>query len=386
MKKGRLIVQRALAGLCLTLLGPLWLGGCVSAVNVVKASGNTPGLRYVLPEVFIRVTPRNDGGVDVEPVYLPDPDNEYAVQATSVLGNYTLEMNQTEEGFLTTVSFNADSSGVAKQLIDSAGNVYAAKVAADAEKEQKQLERTQAASEAAAKATEDAKKALSEAETALKVAQARLTSLEELEKAGRTGLEDQILQAQLTVAEARVRRDDALAALESKAANAHIKTLNQGNHLVAAKPVFFRVAMTAGSVQLVRAFPKPEEDLQTWRLPKPAADLAELEVLFAQGSSSLVRPDERGAYRFTLGSNRILKDVGNARLSSTDHDINNEVVVASLIEGGTTIVVDLLNVLLGSYTLTVDVSLKAPMPAETETRAIPITFYIAPAANNTENR
>ena len=86
------------------------LGGCVSRMTVVPATSSSTGVRYFLPEVFIQVTPNQDGTVTVAPVYLPDPKHEYAIKVDTYLGNHTIDITRTKEGFLDTLTFNSDST------------------------------------------------------------------------------------------------------------------------------------------------------------------------------------------------------------------------------------------------------------------------------------
>jgi hypothetical protein len=368
---------------CLALLASGALHGCISLVKVEKAKEETQGFRYVLPEMFLKVTPRFDGGLDVEPVYMPDPANEYAVRAESIMGNYTIDLGRSEEGFLTTVTFKADGTGVAKQLIDSAGNVYAAKLAADAEKQQKQEDKAQTAADKEAEAMGAAKQALSEAETNLKVAQSKLATLEALKNSGQQDLDDQILDAKLAVDEARVRRDAAAAALESKTADraaANATKARGQKPLIAPEPVFFRIVMDIDTVKLVQAF--PQEDRETWRVPKAGIDLPALEVSFAQGSSAVVRPSEEGALRFILSSNRLLRSVTEPTLRNAREEILKPGAVASLVEGGTTVVVDLIgNVPVGQYTFCAKFVLKTALPEEAEVYAISIPLHVEERAS-----
>jgi hypothetical protein len=160
------MLKRALAVLVATALA----GGCTSLkvhridpdnLDTAKVSG----VRYSLPKPFVRTTPKPDGGVDVDVVYLPDRDATYAIDAWSTAADHTLNVT-VKQGLLQSVQFKADTTAVPTQATGSAGNLASngidaeAKAAADAN----------AAGEAAAKA-------LADAQLAEKVAAARYNAL-----------------------------------------------------------------------------------------------------------------------------------------------------------------------------------------------------------------
>src|SRR3954469_11229942 len=109
-------ILRVAAGVCLLSI-QLALSGCMATVTSKGATTSDGGIRYYLPQPFVKVVPSTDGTIAVDLIYLPDPDNAYTVTSSSALGKYTLDIKRTEEGFLDTVTFNSDNTGVAKQVI-----------------------------------------------------------------------------------------------------------------------------------------------------------------------------------------------------------------------------------------------------------------------------
>jgi|GEM_PF-4855562 len=285
--------------------------GCASEIKVQKADATTPGVRYFLPEPFIKVTPKTDGGVDVEVVYLPDPDAEYAITAKSTVGSYTIDINRTQEGFLKSVGFNADSTGVAKQVIDSAAAVKVAELEAKAAEEKAKKDEAKAAADAATAAVDQAEQAVNDAQNALGLAASKLSKLKELKSKNMApaDIDARIFDAELEVATAQIELDQAFAGLSTAedAAAANAPRAANGSVLKAPDPTFFRVAMTRDSVALAYAF--GGHDRETWRLPKDEPKLPKPQVFFAADSTNIVRPDlDTGALTFTVTSNRTFRD------------------------------------------------------------------------------
>ncbi len=296
-----------------TIAAAIFITGCVSIIDVEKAETDTEGIRYVLPKPFLKVTPRNDGGVDVVFVYLPDPDKEYAVSAKSLFGNYTIQIDKSEEGFLELVTFDADSTGIAKQLIDSGANLRAEEIGVKATKQLEEQKAAKARQDAADEAAKIAQKTVDDATLKLDIASSKLMLLEDLKRSGDAppNIDDQIFSAKIAANEAKVRLDAALNSQEKieaslRAANA----ANSGNVLKAPEPVFFEVKMpNADSVQLVAAFGK-QKDLETSRLPKDLKASIEFDVVFAEGYTSVVRPTANtGALQFRVVSTKSFESV-----------------------------------------------------------------------------
>ena len=293
------------------LLSTMNLGGCVSQLHVSKAQPDSPGIRYFLPQPFIVVTPGLDGAVTVEKVYLPDPDNEYTIVASSLLGNYTLDVNRNEMGFLELVSFHSDDSGMAKQLVQSAGAIRAAEIDAAAALAKTEAANDKEALESERAALAAAGKALNTAQLNLDIAQSRLAALLQRQKEPNppSTLGTQILAASLAAQEALLRRD--AAALEKNALatpGASLRAVRAGGP-GAPEPVFFRVDMQTASVTLRQAF--LQSDRLTWRAPRLGATLDDLSLL---PEAQVLRPtDKSPAMTATVKANR---DISTVQLAS----------------------------------------------------------------------
>lgn len=294
--------------------------GCASRIHVTKATDDSPGIRYYLPQVFIQITPNPDGSFKVEPIYLPDPANEYTIKADSYLGKYTLDVNRTEKGFLDVVSFNSDNTGIAKQLISSQAALRATEIETQAAKAKTEAAEAKAAADKQAAAVAAAEKAQKDALLALQVAQARLALLES--QVGKPGVPDdlnkQILAARVAVAEATVKYNDSIVVTNTAAAN-FAAANGSGTSTTALKapgPVFLKVAMTKDSVQLVRSF--EQENWATWKIPSPVTQTAELAMF---PGNQVARPDPKtGALTVDVKSNRPLQSFGLKSLRQLSPD------------------------------------------------------------------
>jgi hypothetical protein len=98
------------------------LCGCAS-LTVTKVDDHSPvaGIRYYLPKPFLQVTPRADGTVSLDVIYLPDKDHEYAIDPSSTFSAYTFQVSRDEKGLLTAIEYKASTSIVGQQLATSAG-------------------------------------------------------------------------------------------------------------------------------------------------------------------------------------------------------------------------------------------------------------------------
>lgn len=285
------------------------LAGCISTVRVTRVDGTNPnaaGIRYFLPQVFLVLTPKPDGTMSVETRYLPDPAHEYTVTTTSLLGNYTIEINRSEEGFLETVSFSSNNTELAKQLISSHATVRAAEIEASSAKAKLEAEQAKAASDARAAATAAAALVLAEAQTALRVATAKVDLLRAAQ--GRPGapadLPSQLLAAEAAQAEAAMRIDIVRERQVGVAFNpASANAPAPGKYLKAPEPVFLRVKMLKDDVELIQAFEQTSRD--TWEITPAQTGPSELEVLPAQ---LVIRPAAKsGALSATVRSNMPLR-------------------------------------------------------------------------------
>ena len=204
------------------LAAALLLTGCVSIVNVQKAStAKEAGIHYFLPQVFIKVTPTADGNVTVEKLFLADPEQEYVISARSLLGSYTIDVNRSEVGLLETVSFNSDSSAIPKALATSLGNVRSADIDDKVAREKVAGTEAKAAADKARTALEAADKVRKDAQTTLTIAQAKFQLLDSLAQlpGAANDVKNQALAAQLAIIDALAKYSAAEQAYNTLAAN-----------------------------------------------------------------------------------------------------------------------------------------------------------------------
>jgi hypothetical protein len=163
----------------IALSASLLVNGCVSHFSVTKvAPGTNPkGLRVHLPAPFVVGRPTPDGTIKYGVEYLPDPDEEYAISAWSIMAKQKTDITRTVEMYVQKMNLSQDTTAVAAQMAASAGAV--GKTAVDTMVAQKQAEAT--AEAAAQKGRDDARKALDIAEANLKFAQ---EAVDDAEKAG----------------------------------------------------------------------------------------------------------------------------------------------------------------------------------------------------------
>ncbi|MEC5160340.1 MULTISPECIES: hypothetical protein [unclassified Janthinobacterium] len=299
----RLPLRSALAA----AFAALCLPGCVSVIGSQRATPDSAGIHYFLPQPFILVTPNLDGTLSVEKVYLPDPDNEYVISAKSVLGNYTLAVERNEKGFLDTVSFNGDGSGIGKQLVQTAASARAAGADAAAARAKAEAAAEKAAAERERAALAGADKLRRDAQLDVDIAQRKLALLLELrgQPGAPSSIATQIFTARLALAEMLVRLD---AAAWARTAVAHGLAAAHGPAAhaprTAPEPVFFRVDMSADSVALRQAF--AQSDRATWTAPRADPAQAALELMPA---AQVVRPLARtAALTATVKANRLLRE------------------------------------------------------------------------------
>lgn len=299
--------------------------GCVSYLSVEKAAEGTEGIRYSLPQPFLLVKPAQAGGIEVEVVYLPDPSNEYAIESRSVLSATKFDVT-IEKGLLKQVVFNPDASAVARQLVESAGNVGKAELEAQAEAEKKRAE---------AKAL--AQQKITDARAELLKAQKKLDGLNELKRQGITGLDDEIKKAQIALVDAQ-----AAAAEAEEAARASGFNIPKGEESAkfalpqAWGPVLFRIVDSKDGVEL-RAV-ADQQLFDTYKPPtKPDARTPTLSI----GGTGTVRPT-RGRIEFVVESNLPLDDVMDAvLLDSNNNDYTSLVLTYPLQADSKKIVVNL---------------------------------------------
>jgi hypothetical protein len=160
----------AISRVCLSFFLGIITIGCteikVRRIDVDDAKTTmVSGIRYSLPKPFIRVTPKPDGGVDVDVAYLPDGDSTYAINASSKLADHTLNVTL-ENGMLKNLQFKGDTTAVPTQAAQTASNATTKTIEAQA----KAMQDAQAAAQTQAKTVGDAKLAVT-------VAKARLQAM-----------------------------------------------------------------------------------------------------------------------------------------------------------------------------------------------------------------
>lgn len=223
--------------------------GCSTKIKVQKVDdfdSKTEGVRYYLPQPFLLISPKNDGGVDVSVEYLPDYDNQYAVQVETRLAAHTLEV-AIDNGFLTKVTYSPDDSGVASQMVDTAGNLAKAQLEADAAAEK-------AAAEAAEKEREKEelkKKEFDDAEKEFKIAEEELVKLKIL-------LDKQVANNIIS----EDKKNELLAAAENKEAVARAKRDAIKSHLNGSAPASGNT--TGGSGNVARGASAPWDGPEAW--------------------------------------------------------------------------------------------------------------------------
>ena len=225
--------QISLASILSSLALALLLPGCAGTkvVKVAPGDRSTPGYRYRLPQPFLLVTPKPDGTMKVEQVYLPDNANEYAVTTRSFLSKHKFQID-IEDGLLKQVITNKDTAAIASQIAGSAGTLGTEVI-----KTQAAQRKTKAAAIASAKKAEQA------AQLALQLAQAELSAA----KGVGTPNDTAIAAAQLKVDKANITLDFAREALNASSLNA--KT--NGSILTSPAQVLYRVVDTGDSVKLI---------------------------------------------------------------------------------------------------------------------------------------
>lgn len=292
-----------------TLGVALLTSGCVSLIDVKQAKdGSSEGIHYYLPQVFIEITPNTDGSFKVETVYLPDPTKRYAINAHSYLGSFTIDINRSEQGFLETVSFNSDNTGIAKQLISTEATLRATEIDAQSTKNQKEAAEVKAASDKQLAKLAAAEEAHKQALVSLQVAQAKLSLLEGLLGAANapSDLDKQILAAQLVVAEAKVKYDATTLVANTEAQNfLAANGAAKGPALTAMSPAFLKVSMTDKSVTLKQMF--DQKELPSWKIPVISKAEADLEV---RPVNQVIRPDSKTqALTVSLRANKLLRSI-----------------------------------------------------------------------------
>jgi len=199
------------------------LSGCMTRFNVRKVGADDPtkGIHYSLPATFLVGTPKNDGTIDFNTAYLPDPENTYAVDSVSFISKYKMDVT-IADGLLKQVTGEQHSDQIPKGLIENGSQTFTdvkkvEKDAADAaEKKRKEV------LDAAQKKIDDATKALDTAWSAETEAEDTLAKAEIAAKinpgnAATLAVENAKIDLARAVANRKKAEDDLAAAKAAKA-------------------------------------------------------------------------------------------------------------------------------------------------------------------------
>lgn len=144
----------------------LILSGCtyltVKKVGPTDDTSKTEGQRFSLPKPYIQVTPKEDGSISAQIIYLPDPEHSYVVNSFSFLTYDALEVS-TEDGIIKSINWTGDSSAVVADAIASSGTAASGILQAEQTKKAEQ----KAKEDNASKAVDDARLELDIAQSTL---------------------------------------------------------------------------------------------------------------------------------------------------------------------------------------------------------------------------
>src|SRR5437660_7824368 len=120
-----MITKASSSKLVLMASALLATSGCISHFSVTKVvpGTNPKGLHVHLPAPFVVGRPTPDGTVKYAIEYLPDPDQEYAITAWSIMAKQKIEIARTVEMYVQKMNLSQDTTAVAAQLAASAGAV-----------------------------------------------------------------------------------------------------------------------------------------------------------------------------------------------------------------------------------------------------------------------
>ncbi len=222
----------------LTALASL-IGGCSTFVTSKREDAKKTGFTYSLPIPALLATPKSDGTVKTEIVYLPDPQNRYYYKARSFISSYTLKVELENGNLLKSVSLDAKGGDVAVEAVKASGAIGKAAIDAEAanraesEKEEKAiLERVRLA------------------QLAVEKAQAKADTLKELAGENPTAEQTAMIHAaKIELAIAKAERD---AAVEGAPAVANSLLDAPETPDCAWGPVLYRIEMNENSVWLER--------------------------------------------------------------------------------------------------------------------------------------
>ena len=249
------------SGLLYIAIG-LSLVGCISIIESEHVRGTDAdkikGLRYSLPQPFLLMKPRADGGVDVEKVFLPDPKNQYAIRADAYFSTYTFTPT-IADGLLTEIVIDTDNAGVATELIKTAGNLKKEQITAKAKQEEQKKKDAKEAADADKKKVDTAKDKVKELKDKLSIAKSKLAALQEIKNAGGPDAQfvsdEDLFNAKIAVVDLEAQIVVAESTLEetiNETASFNIAGGGSAKSRSSPSPVLFRVDYGAGgAVKLV---------------------------------------------------------------------------------------------------------------------------------------
>ncbi|UTA67272.1 hypothetical protein [Emticicia sp. 21SJ11W-3] len=127
-----------------SLFSILFFVGCTN-VRVHRVTNNSEkGVRYYLGKPFIQVTPsaNGDGTYSVAVVYLPNQDEQYAVEVKTFLAKSTMEISVDANGILKKIDRTDATDNLVSETIKSSGEILKAELErqnTDNEKKEKEL-------------------------------------------------------------------------------------------------------------------------------------------------------------------------------------------------------------------------------------------------------
>lgn len=311
----------------LVLCASSLLSGCVSFLTSEKAEDTSRGLRYSLPQPFLLVTPKTDGTITVQQVFLPDADKTYTIRQTSILAKHSLDVSL-KNGLLESIVLTSDGAGVSEKIIEGYAELEKARIEAEAT----------AAKEAADNAAE-----LSETLRENKTACDKATALVEF-------YESQQQSTEVIAELLEARADKVSACFEFSAAMADFATLpveegqvvnysgSQPNVPKAAGPVLYQIVQTDDAVNLIAVeFPdSTDKNRQVAFETALHAAVTPVSIPFSVTPSTVTLP---GSYdKFTLNTNTRIRSVDVRTFNRRDKkEDQNYKLTADLQENETTV-------------------------------------------------
>jgi hypothetical protein len=280
----------------------LALSACSTTLNVEKvtSTNNPKGFHYSLPVSLLQVCPGAQGTISVNEVFLPDPNNQYAISASSVISKFNLDVT-VEDGLLTQFAWKPDSTGVAEKLVETGGNLVKTRIETEAKAEELKATKLAEAEKARKAVLEAADKAIRDAELELSTARAALAILQ-----GRTGVDEELLAAEIAVAKAEAK----LAAAKDEknrllaAAEANIPGANNPIDDTSAKAfgcVLYRVIdLGAAGVKLVAT--QAQEQFQTSSKVTPRTEEKKEPLEIQIKDTAVIRPRKDKSLSFVVAS------------------------------------------------------------------------------------